>query len=148
MKLSTKGQYSARAMLELALHYEEGSLLLRTIAKNQDLSEKYLERIMTDLISSGLVRSLRGKCGGFILAKPLNEIKLSQIVQATEGSISPVVCLDDPKSCKRVKYCVTYDIWGRLRDEMKKVLDSITLADIVKMQKEKIKKLEKKMYYI
>lgn len=148
MKLSTKGQYGARAMLELALYYEEGPLLLRTIAKNQDLSERYLERIMTDLISAGLVRSLRGKCGGFILAKPLNEIKLSQIIQATEGSISPVDCLDDPKSCKRVKYCVTYDIWGRLKAEMQKVLDSITLADIVQMQKKKTKELEKEMYYI
>lgn len=148
MKLSTKGQYGARAMLELALYYEEGPLLLRTIAENQDLSLRYLERIMTALISAGLVRSLRGKCGGFILAKPLEEITLSRIVQATEGSISPVACLDDPKSCKRVKFCVTYDIWGMLKKEMIKVLDSITLADMVRMQKKKAKGTEEKMYYI
>ncbi|MEW6087338.1 MAG: Rrf2 family transcriptional regulator [bacterium] len=148
MKLSTKGQYGARAMLELAIHYENGPILLRDIAKKQGLSERYLERIMTVLISAGLVRSLRGKCGGFILTKPLEEIKLSQIVQATEGSLSPVVCLDDPASCKRIKFCVTYDIWGKLKKEMMKVLDSITLADMVQMQKKKVKETEEKMYYI
>ena len=93
MKLSTKGRYAARAMLELALNDRKGIIQLKEIARKQDISERYLERLMSILVSAGLVRSVRGQHGGFSLAKPIHEIRLSQIVEATEGSISLVECV-------------------------------------------------------
>ncbi|MFH1957991.1 MAG: Rrf2 family transcriptional regulator [bacterium] len=148
MKLSTKGRYGARAMLELALNYEKGTMLLRDIAHRQEISESYLERMMTALVSAGLVRSLRGQHGGFILAKPPGEIRLSKIIQVVEGSLSPSPCVDDPKLCKRVNICVTRDIWRRLKEAMADILDSITLKDMVNMQKNKCAGLDEQMYYI
>ena len=100
MKLSTKGRYAARAMLELALNFGKGPLQLREIAQKQEISERYLERLMTALVTAGLVRSLRGRHGGFKLAKPPKEIQLAQIIQAVEGSLSPVDCVDnEQKGC-------------------------------------------------
>ncbi|MFH1352419.1 MAG: Rrf2 family transcriptional regulator [bacterium] len=148
MKLSTKGRYGARAMLELALNYEKGTMLLRDIAHRQEISESYLERMMTALVSAGLVRSSRGQHGGFILAKPPGEIRLSKIIQVVEGSLSPSPCVDDPNLCKRVNICVTRDIWRRLKEAMADVLDSITLKDMVNMQKNKCAGLDEQMYYI
>lgn len=147
VKLSTKGQYAARAMLELALHYEKGPMLLRNIAKIHNISERYLERLMSALVSAGLVRSLRGQKGGFILARNPSEIRLDQVIEVVEGSISPVSCLDDKKFCKKINTCVTYDIWVKLKDAMVGVLKSISLEDMVNMHKEKIKSQDK-MYYI
>ncbi len=148
MKLSTKGRYGTRAMLELALDYKKGPVLLRNIARRQEISERYLERMMTALVSAGLVRSSRGKHGGFTLAKPPGEIRLSQVIQAVEGSIAPSSCVDDPKLCDRVDICITRDIWKRLKKSMLETLDSITLESMVEMQKKKSAKSEARMYYI
>ncbi len=148
MKLSTKGRYGARAMLELALNYKKGPVLLRDIAKRQEISERYLERMMTALVAAGLVRSLRGKHGGFSLAKSPVEIKLSEIIQVVEGSIAPVACVDDPKLCNRVNICITRDIWGKMKKAILKVLDSITLENMIEMQKKKAAKPKTQMYYI
>ncbi len=149
MKLSTRGRYGTRAMLDLALHNDEQAVLLRDIAKRQDISERYLENIMRILVSNGLITSAQGRNGGFSLAREPCDVKLSQIIQAVEGSISPVGCIDNPKLCKRMPICVTYDIWGKLKKAMFDVLDSITLEDMVKMQKDKIKGKESKaMYHI
>ena len=148
MKLSTRGRYGTRAMLDLALHDGERIVLLKDIAKRQEISERYLENIMRILVSNGLVTSVQGRNGGFSLAKKPSDIKLSQIIQAVEGSVSPVGCVDNPKSCKRMPICVTYDIWGKLKKAMFDVLDSITLEDMVKMQKEKLKGKDLGMYYI
>jgi len=148
MKLSTRGRYGARAMLELAINYGKEPIQLREIAQRQEISGRYLERMMTALVSMGLVISSRGKHGGFCLAKPPEEIRLSQIIQVVEGSIAPVSCVDDPKLCNRVDICVTRDIWERLKNAMSGILDSITLQDMVEMQKEKLTKLKTQMYYI
>jgi len=148
MKLSTKGRYGTRAMLELALDYKKGPVLLRDIAQRQEISERYLERMMTALVSAGLVRSSRGKHGGFTLARPPGEIRLSQVIQAVEGSIAPASCVDDPKLCDRVDICITRDIWKRLKKSMLETLDSITLENMVVMQKNKLAKPEARMYYI
>ena len=148
MKLSTRGRYASRAMLDLALNYGKGSVSLKNIARRQEISERYLEHIMTVLLSAGLVQSTRGSRGGFSLAKLPKEIKLSQIIQAVEGSISPVACVDDPKLCNRVDACVTYEIWKKLKKAMLEVLDSVTLEDMVKMQKKKLSKQKDRMYYI
>ncbi len=148
MKLSTKGRYGARAMLELALCYKKGPVLLREIARRQEISERYLERMMTALVSAGLVISSRGKNGGFTLARPPGEIRLSQVIQIVEGSIAPVLCVDDPRLCDRVDNCVTRDIWMKLKKSMSKTLESITLKNMVEMQKKKMSKPETSMYYI
>lgn len=148
MKLSTRGRYASRAMLDLALNYGKGSVSLKNIARRQEISERYLEHIMIVLLSAGLVQSTRGSRGGFSLAKLPKEIKLSQIIQAVEGSISPVACVDDPKLCNRVDACVTYEIWKKLKKAMLEVLDSVTLEDMVKMQKKKLSKQKDRMYYI
>lgn len=138
MKLSTKGRYGARAILELALNYEKGVLTVHDIAQKQEISEKYLERIMSSLVSAGLVTSSRGQHGGIILAKSPEKIRLSEVIQVVEGSISPVSCLDNPKVCSRVGFCITRDIWEKMKQAMLTVLDSITLQDMVEMQKKKI----------
>ncbi len=148
MKLSTRGRYAPRAMLDLALNYGKGPVSLKNIGRRQEISERYLEHIMLVLQSAGLVQSTRGSRGGFSLAKLPKEIKLSQIIQAVEGSISPVACVDDPKLCDRVSICVTYEIWKKLKKAILEVFDSVTLEDMVKMQKKKLSKQEDRMYYI
>lgn len=148
MKLSTKGRYGTRAMLELALNYGKGQVLLREIAERQGISARYLERIMVTLVSAGLVRSLRGQKGGFNLAKPPKDIRLDQIIQVVEGPISPVACVDDPKICDRVDICIIIDIWRKLKDAMLDVLSSITLEKMVEMQKKKIPKQKECIYHI
>ena len=148
MKLSTKARYGARAMLEIALNYGKGHLLLREIAQRQEISRRYLERIMNMLVSAGLARSSRGQHGGFSLAKSPGEIRLSQVIQAVEGSIAPTPCVDDPKICNRVDICITRDIWEKLKKAMLEVLDSITLDNMIEMQKKKLARPKTPMYHI
>jgi len=140
VKLSTKGRYGARAMLELAFNYGKGQVLLREISERQDISARYLERMMIALVCADLVRSSRGQSGGFTLAKPPKEISLDQIIQGLEGSIAPVACVDEPKLCDRVDICITHDIWKKLKKAMLNVLKSITLEDMVEMQRKKLSK--------
>lgn len=148
MKLSTRGRYGTRAMLDLAMHNGEQPVLLKDIAKRQEISERYLENIMRTLVSSGLAISVQGRNGGFSLAKKTSDIKLSEIIQAVEGSMSPVSCVDNPKLCKRTTICIAQDIWVKLRKAIVDVLDSVTLADMVKTQKEKLKETKIEMYHI
>lgn len=137
MQLSTRGRYAARAMLELALHHGQEPLRLHQIARNQEIPGRYLEQMMVMLASCGLVRSTRGRHGGFSLAKPPNAIFLSDVVQAVEGSLALVDCVDDLELCSRVDLCVTHDIWKKLKEAMFQILDSITLADMVEMHRTK-----------
>jgi len=140
VRLSTKGRYGTRAMLDLAIHYGGEPVLLKDIAKRQEISERYLENIMVRLVSSGLARSARGQKGGFSLAKPPKEIRLSEVVQVLEGPIAPVECVDNPRLCNRSPDCVTIEIWGRLKKVMLDLLDSITLQDMVEMARKKVSK--------
>ena len=139
MKLSTKGRYGARAMLDLALHTGNGKtpVLLRDIAERQDISDKYLEHIFTPLRQAGLVRGVRGAKGGYFLGKSPAKITLSEIVFALEGEISPVECLSNKSFCSRAEACVTKDIWQDLKKTIEKKLGSITLAEMVKKAKAK-----------
>ncbi|MBN2031280.1 Rrf2 family transcriptional regulator [bacterium] len=148
MKLTTKGRYAARAMLELALHYRNGPLQLREIAQKQAISERYLERMMAGLVTAGLVRSTRGQHGGFSLAKDPGEILLSHIIQAVEGSLSLVDCVDDEQLCNRTDICITRDIWVKVKKAVLDVLDAITLEQMIEMQKNKLNRPESKMYHI
>jgi len=148
MKLSTKGRYGTRAMLELGLGYGTGPVSLKDIAKRQGISARYLERMMAALVSSGLVRSSRGQNGGFSLAKPPADITLHEIIRVLEGSVAPVACVDEPAVCKRVNICITHDIWIKLEKAVRDTLESITLEDMVEMQKKKFPKYKYGMYYI
>jgi Rrf2 family transcriptional regulator, cysteine metabolism repressor len=140
MKLSTKGRYGLRAMLELALNYNKRPLLLREIAKNQDISEKYLERILSTLKANGFIKSTRGAQGGYTLSRPPSEIKLSDVVQSLEGSLAPVECVDDPKICNRSNFCATIEVWLKIKKSMMSTLRSMTLKDLIQIQNEKSKK--------
>ena len=137
MKLSTKGRYSTRAMLELALHYGGAPVLLKDIAERQQISERYLEQLVGPLTAAGLVKSTRGPRGGFTLAKPPSQIKLSEIIQISEGSISPVECVDDSRACSLAARCVTRDVWAEMGRAMSRVLESTTLQKLVERQREK-----------
>ena len=137
MRLSTKGRYGARAMLDLALNFGKDPVLLRDIARRQEVSEKYLEHSISALRKAGLVRSVRGARGGYILAKSPSEIRLSKIMEVLEGSMAPVDCVDDPQVCHRANLCVTRDIWVKMKEAIDNILKSTTLQDMVKQQKEK-----------
>lgn len=135
MKLSTKGRYGARAMLDLALNYNEneGPVALGAIAERQSISEEYLEQIFSSLRKSGIVESVRGAQGGYRLGRPANKITVGDILRALEGSLSPVDCVQEnnPVSCARYEECVMKDVWRKMRDSINAAVDSISLADLV-----------------
>ncbi|UCC21795.1 MAG: Rrf2 family transcriptional regulator [Planctomycetota bacterium] len=138
MKLSTRTRYGLRAILELALNHGKGPLQLKIIASSQDISVKYLEQLMATLKSGGIVRSLRGSKGGYILAKAANQIKLSDVFSALEGpSAISVECLDDNSYCLRAADCVTRQVWVQVQEAVMGVLESLTLQDLVDRAKEK-----------
>ncbi len=147
MKLSTKGRYGTRALLDLALHQGEGPILLRDIAQRQQISLRYLEHLITPLIAGGIVRSTRGAGGGVLLARSPEEIRLSEVIQFLEGSIAPVECINNPGVCSRSKLCVTRDIWSELRKAMNGVLESTTMQDLVERHRKK-EQPELAMYHI
>jgi Rrf2 family cysteine metabolism transcriptional repressor len=147
MKLSTKGQYGTRALLDLALHQEEEPVLLKDIARRQQISLQYLEHLISPLVAGGILRSTRGARGGVSLARPPDDIRLSEVIQLLEGSIAPVECVNNPGMCARSELCVTRDIWGELKQAIDTVLDSTTLQDLVERQKRK-EQPEAVMYYI
>ena len=111
MRISTKGRYGTRAMVDIGENYGKGPVSLRKLAERQCISMKYMEQIIPLLKTSGLIRSARGARGGYVLAKEPRKISLHDIVQALEGSWSLVDCLDDDTLCDRAKECVTYEIW-------------------------------------
>jgi Rrf2 family cysteine metabolism transcriptional repressor len=147
MKISTKGRYGVRALLDLALHQGEGLVLLKDIARRQEVSLPYLEHLIAPLIAAGLVKSTRGAHGGVSLLKPPSEIKLGEVVQLLEGSIAPVGCVNNPALCHRSASCVARDIWSEMKNAMSRVLDSTTLQDLVERQKIKARP-EEMMYHI
>ena len=134
-------------MLSLALDYGKGPIPLKNIAKEQEISEKYLEHLMASLKAAGLVRSARGTHGGYRLAKSPSQISLDEVVRVLEGSIVPVDCVDDPSVCRRVRFCAMRDIWRQVKEAMEAVLESTTLQDLVERQREK-EQSEGTMYYI
>ena len=147
MRLSTRGQYGTRALLELALHWGEEPVPLKGIAQRQQIPLQYLEHLITPLIAAGVVRSTRGARGGVSLVKPPQEVRLSEVIQLLEGSSAPVKCVNDPKSCARYELCVTRDTWSELKRAIDGVLESTTLQNLVERQKIK-EQTEKAMYYI
>jgi Rrf2 family protein len=138
MKLSTRGRYGVRLMLELALRYGEGPVLLKDIAERQGISEKYLWQLINPLKTTGLVNSLRGAHGGYVLGKPPEAISLKAILQILEGPLCLVDCVDNPSLCERSLSCISRDIWGEASKNMQQTLEDTTLAAMVERQKEKL----------
>lgn len=149
MKLSTKGRYGVKAMLDLALHNSEGQISLKSIAERQNISENYLEQLFASLRKAGLVKSIRGSQGGYNLSDEPGNISIGAILRALEGSLAPVDCVSDvdPAKCGRSDSCVTRLIWEKIRDGVNSVVDSISLQDLVEEHK-KVNNVDDYIYYI
>ncbi len=137
MKMSTRGRYGTRALLDLALRYGEGPILVKDVAKREEISQHYLERLFLQLMAAGFVNSTRGAKGGFTLAKAPAQIRLSEVIEVLEGSPALVQCVDDPEVCARSRTCVTRDVWADIKTAMTGVLEAITLQDLVERQRKK-----------
>ena len=131
MKLSSRSRYGFRAILELAVEYGKGPLQIKTIAKREDISNKYLEQLIAMLKASGLVRSIRGPKGGYELTRPPGDVKLSEVFITLEGPVVAVECLEHPEFCPRCTECVTRDVWAKMQSAIMGVLESMTLQDLV-----------------
>ena len=131
MKISTRGRYGTRMMLDLAAHHDQGPTPLREIARRQDLSVKYLEQLIIPLKAAGYIRSVRGARGGYTLARKPDKISVGQIIKVLEGGLSLVDCVEDPKVCEREKNCPTRDIWLRMSERLMEELSSLTLRDVL-----------------
>jgi len=118
-------------MFELALNFDKGTVFLKDIAERQELSEKYLSKLIIPLRAAKLVSSARGAHGGYSLSKPPEKVTVREIVEVLEGELSPVECLNNASVCDRAEYCPTQEIWRALAKAMAKVLDSYTLQDLV-----------------
>jgi Rrf2 family protein len=137
MRLSTKGRYGVRALVDIALNSDGGPVLLKDIAKRQEISAQYLEHLVAPLIRAGILRSIRGAKGGIALAKPPEEIRLSRVIEILEGSVAPVECVDNAALCARSEECVTRDVWTDVKAAIMGVLESLTLRDLMDRQKAK-----------
>jgi len=137
MKLSTRTRYGIRAILELAENHNKGPLQVKTIAREEDISGKYLEQLMAILKSAGLVRSVRGSKGGYILAKAPNLIKLNEVFNCLEGPVVTVECVENKDYCARTADCVARQVWMQVQQAITDVLYSITLQDLVDRAKDR-----------
>ena len=136
LRLSTKVKYGLRALIALARHYDEGPIMARLIAEEEDISENYLEQIMEPLKKAGLVRSIRGAQGGFLLAKKPGDIKVREAIEVLEGLINLIDCLIDPSVCNRSSGCLTGGLWENIntRESILKAIETKTLEDLIKNQ--------------
>ncbi len=139
MKISTRGRYALRLMLDLAQNDPEQYVTIKSISERQEISGKYLEQIISVLSRAGYVKSSRGSQGGYKLARPAGEYTVGMILRLIEGSLVPVACMEDePNRCPRSGKCATLDVWKQLDEAINGVIDHITLADLVEKQKFKL----------
>jgi len=137
MKVSTKGRYALLMLLDLAEHKGDGFISLKEIAERQNISKQYLEQIVSLLNTSNILRTNRGKQGGYMLAKDPSECTVREILRITEGSLAPVACLeDDVNQCKQATFCKTLSIWTGLNKVISEYLDSVTLQDMLEQYQE------------
>lgn len=137
MKLSTKGRYGLRALIDLGLYSENETVSIASIAARQNISESYLEQLIAKLRKAGLVTSVRGAGGGYKLAKPAAEISVGDILRALEGSLDPVECpgLKEESSCGDSQFCVTKYVWQRINDSINQTVDEIKLEQLIEESK-------------
>ncbi len=135
MRISTKGRYALRMMVDLAEHVNCGYISLKDIAQRQGISKKYLEQIIPILNRSDILKTTRGAQGGYMLAKEPEKYTVGDILRLTEGSLAPVACVDEnPSPCDRMEGCATLPIWQGLNRVINEYLDGITLQDILDRQ--------------
>lgn len=136
MKLSTKGRYGLRAMVDLAMHMHSGPISIKNISERQGISENYLEQIIALLKKTGLVKSSRGAQGGYVLNKATVEISVGDILRALEGDLNPVDCVtvNEDKHCEEADSCATKFVWKKISDSINDVVDHISLQDLVEEQ--------------
>lgn len=136
MRISTKGRYAVRVMLDLALNDKGECIKVKDIANRQGLSEKYLEQIIAILNKAGFVRSVRGAQGGYLLAKEPKDYTVGMILRLTEGSLAPVACLEEnADECGRGDACETLQVWKDLYEAINQVVDRVTVADLVEQHR-------------
>lgn len=136
MKVSTKGDYGVRALVELAHHYGEGPVQSAEIAARQEVPEPYLDQLLTSLRRAGFIRSVRGPQGGHALIREPGDLKLSEVMAALEGSLAPLACVDDPEACTKTGGCVQRDVWTRVRDATLDILESVSIGDLAEKERE------------
>ena len=135
MKLSTKGRYGLRAMVDLADHQETNPVSISSISARQDISISYLEQLLAKLRKAGLVKSVRGAQGGYVLTRKAEEISVGEILSVLEGDLTPVNCSElnnkEEKSCSGSQYCVTKYVWQRINDSIQDTVNNIWLSELV-----------------
>jgi Rrf2 family cysteine metabolism transcriptional repressor len=137
VKVSTKGDYGVRALVELAHHYGEGRPVQSSeIASAQEVPEPYLDQLLTNLRRAGFIRSVRGPQGGHALIKDPRQVRLSEVMQALEGSLAPIACVDDPGACTKSGGCVQREVWERVRDATFDILESVSIADLAAKERQ------------
>ncbi len=134
MRISTKGRYALRLMLDLATNSNGSPIRLKDVARRQDISEKYLEQIISVLNKAGYVRSIRGPQGGYMLQKAPREYTVGMILRLTEGSLAPVECVEAGGVCRMEESCATRILWKKLDDAISNVVDNVTLEDLMDWQ--------------
>lgn len=147
MRISTRGRYGLRALVDMALHCDTGPVALREIAERQGVSESYLEQVFASLRKAGLISALRGAQGGYVLGQPASEITVGSILRILEGPITPVHCTSQSdKCCGREEHCITRPLWLDLERLINDFLDNTTLQDLV--DKAPVEAVENPMYFI
>ena len=129
MKLSTKGRYGVKAMVDLAIHYGDAPVSIKTISKRQNISEYYLEQLFSPLRKAGLIKSIRGAQGGYVLSKTPDKITVSDVMYVLEGPVEISDCIDGVE-CNNIDYCATRLLWEKIKNSIDEVMESITLQDI------------------
>ena len=143
MKISTKGRYAIRVMLDLALHDSGECIKVKDIASRQGISNKYLEQIIAILNKAGYVKSVRGAQGGYRIAKDPKEYTVGMILRLTEGSMAPVACLEEnADECERCDTCETLEVWKELYDAINNVIDNVTLEDLIERHQKRLENLD------
>ena len=138
MRISTKGRYAVRVMLDLAVNNTGEYIKVKDIAARQEISDKYLEQIIAVLGKAGYVKSVRGASGGYRLTRSPADYTVGMILRLTEGSLAPVACLEDEvNQCPRFQQCATVEVWKRLQQAVNSVVDTMTLADLAAIHRDK-----------
>lgn len=139
MKVSTKGRYALRLMVDLAMNDNGENISLKEVSERQEISVKYLEQIISMLNRAGYVKSERGSNGGYRLTRKPEEYTVGMILRLTEGSLAPVGCVEEGSEfCDRYGNCVTFSVWKKISDAIDNVVDNVTIADLVAEQRERI----------
>lgn len=142
IKVSTKGRYGLRLMLNLASHYNNGqkAIILKNVAKEEEISIRYLEQIIIPLKIKKLVKSIRGAGGGYTLARKPGEINLCEILEALEGTCALVDCVEDPDFCDRIPSCAAYEVWRQASEILKNYFEGVTLQQVLNQAEKKLEK--------